>query len=153
MQLTKGCIQFLLYILYILIWVVGKTICLEQTHINQYRHKEDVCNALMVWLNTVFIFKEHAYVANWLSYERCSRPLNETFIWYSWVIRSYIHLCGLEIPIKASHRYHGNHQEKSMSIDEAPCEAFNLMHILELPIDGHIKLNKELFCRICRENI
>ena len=23
-----------------------------------------------------------------------------------------------------------------MSIDEAPCEAFNLMHILELPIDG-----------------
>ena len=34
MQLTKGCIQFLLYILYTLIWVVGKTICLEQTHIN-----------------------------------------------------------------------------------------------------------------------
>ena len=31
MQLTIGCIQFLLYIL---IWVVGKTICLEQTHIN-----------------------------------------------------------------------------------------------------------------------
>ena len=31
MQLTTGCIQFLLYIL---IWVVGKTICLEQTHIN-----------------------------------------------------------------------------------------------------------------------
>ena len=84
-------------------------------------------------------------MANWLSYERCSRPLNETFIWYSWVIRSYIHLCGLEISIKASRRYHGNHQEKSMSIDEAPCEAFNLMHILELPIDGHIELNKELF--------
>ena len=80
----------------------------------------------MVWLNTFFIFKEHAYVANWLSYERCSRPLNETFIWYSWVIRSYIHLCGLEISIKASRRYHGNHQEKSMSIDEAPCEAFSV---------------------------
>ena len=32
-----------------------------------------------------------------------------------------------------------------MSIDEAPCEAFSLMHILELPIDGHIKLNKKLF--------
>ena len=31
MQLTIGCIQFLLYIL---IWVVGKTICIEQTHIN-----------------------------------------------------------------------------------------------------------------------
>ena len=95
----------------------------------------------------VFIFKEHAYVANWLPCERCSRPLNETFIWYSWVIRSYIYLCGLEISIKASRRYHGNHQENSMSIDEAPCEAFNLMHILELPIDGHIKLNKEFFVR------
>ena len=56
-----------------------------------------------------------------------------------------IHLCGLEISIKASRRYHGNHQEMSMSINEAPCEAINLMHILELPIDGHIKLNKELF--------
>ena len=31
-----------------------------------------------------------------------------------------------------------------MSIDEAPCEALNLMHILELLVDGHIKLNKEL---------
>ena len=141
MQLTTGCIQFLLYIL---IWVVGKTICLEQTHINWYRHKEDVGKAVMVWLNTIFICIEHAYVANWLSYERCSCPLNETFIWYSWVI-SYIHLCGLKISIKASRRYHGNHQEKSMSIDAAPCEAFNLMHTLELPIDGHIKLNKELF--------
>ena len=45
------------------------------------------------------------------------------------VIWSYIHLYGLEISIKASRRYHGNHQEKSMSNDEAPCEAFNLMHI------------------------
>ena len=79
-------------------------------------------------------------------YERCSRPLNETFIWYTCIIIiRYIHLCGLEISIKASRRYHGNHQEMSMSIDEAPCEAINLMHILELPIDGHIKLNKELF--------
>ena len=34
-----------------------------------------------------------------------------------------------------------------MSIDEAPCEAFNLMHILELPIVGHIKPNKEVFVR------
>ena len=42
---------------------------------------------------------------------------------------SYIHLYDLEISIKASRRYHGNHQEKSMSYDEAPCEAFNLMHI------------------------
>ena len=100
----------------------------------------------MVWL-TFFIFKEHAYVANWFSYERCSRPLNETFIWYSWVIINYIHLCGLTISIKASRRYHGNHQVKSMSIDEAPCEAFNLMHILELPIDGHIELSKEFFVR------
>ena len=92
-----------------------------------------------------FIFKEHAHVANLISYERCSRPLNETFIWYSWVIWSYIHQGGLEISIKTSRRYHGNHQEKSMSIDEAPCEAFNLMHMLELTIDGHIKLNKEFF--------
>ena len=30
-----------------------------------------------------------------------------------------------------------------MSIVEAPCEAFNLMHILELPTVGHIKPNKE----------
>ena len=43
---------------------------------------------------------------------------------------------------KASRRYHGNHQENNMSIGEAPCEAFNLMHILELPIVGHIKTNK-----------
>ena len=97
----------------------------------------------MVWFNIFFILKEHAYVANLFSYERCSRPLNETSICYSWVIRRYIHLCGLGI----SRRYHGNHQEKSMSIDEAPCEAFNLMHILQLPIDGHIKLNK-VFCQI-----
>ena len=33
--------------------------------------------------------------------------------------------------------------EKNMFIDEAPYEAFNLMHILKLQIDGHIKLNKE----------
>ena len=65
--------------------------------------------------------------------------------------RSYIHLCGLGISIKASRRYHGNHQEKSMSIDEAPCEAFNLMHILQLPIDGHIKLNKVFFVRYMDE--
>ena len=38
------------------------------------------------------------------------------------IIWSYIHLCGLEISIKASRRYHGNHQEKSMSNDEAPCK-------------------------------
>ena len=38
------------------------------------------------------------------------------------VIWSYIHLCGLEISIKASRRYHGNHQEKSTSNDEAPCK-------------------------------
>ena len=43
-----------------------------------------------------------------------------------------LHPFALEISIKASHRYHGNHQEKSMSFDEAPCEAFNLMHVLEL---------------------
>ena len=54
MQLTKGCIHFLVYIL---ICVVGKTICLEQTHINQYRHQEDVCNAVMVWLNTFLYFQ------------------------------------------------------------------------------------------------
>ena len=34
-----------------------------------------------------------------------------------------------------------------MSNDEAPCEAFNLMHILELPIIGHIKPNKKFFVR------
>ena len=34
-----------------------------------------------------------------------------------------------------------------MSNDEAPCEAFNLLHILELPIVGHIKPNKEFFVR------
>ena len=67
-------------------------------------------------------------MANWLPYERCSRPRSETLIWYSWVIRSYIHLYGLEISIKASRR-----------VAEAPCEAFNLMYILELPIVGHIK--------------
>ena len=97
----------------------------------------------MVWLNTFFIFKENAYVANWLTFERCSRPLNETFIWYSWVIRSYIHLYGLEISIKASRRYHWNHPKKNISIDDAPYEAFKLKHILELPINGHIKLDKE----------
>ena len=87
-------------------------------------------------------------MANWLPYERCSRPQSETFIWYSWVIRSYIHLYGLESPIKASRRYHGKHQEKNMSIDEAPVEAFSLMHILELPIVGHIKPNKEFLTDI-----
>ena len=184
----------------------------------------------MAWLITFFIFREHAYVANWLSYERCSRPLNETINLVLLGIRSYIHLCGLEISIdtlrprqdgrrfpddtferifldenviilikislkfvpngpinnipalvqimarrrpgdkplsepmlvilpthicvtrpqwvKASRHYHGNHQEKSMSIDEAPCEAFNLMHLLELTIDGHIKLNKEILSDI-----
>ena len=34
-----------------------------------------------------------------------------------------------------------------MSIDETPCEAFNLMHILKLAIVGHIKHNKEFFVR------
>ena len=91
------------------------------------------------------------YVANWLPYERCSRPRSETFIWYALEIRSYIHLYGLEISIKAFRRYHGNHQEKNMSIDEAPCEAFNLMHILELPIVGHIKPNKAFFVRYINE--
>ena len=38
------------------------------------------------------------------------------------VIWSYIHLYGLDISIKASRRYHVNHQEKSMSNDEAPCK-------------------------------
>ena len=57
----------------------------------------------------------------------------------------------MEISIKASRRYHGNHQEKHMSNDEAPCEAFNLMHILELPIVGHIKPNKEFFVRYINE--
>ena len=65
--------------------------------------------------------------------------VNETSIWYSWVIRSYIHLYGLEI----SHRYHGNPQKNNISIDEAPFEAFNLMHMSELSIHGHIKLNGE----------
>ena len=67
------------FLLYILMWVVGKINLYRETHINWYRHKEDVCNAVMVWLNTFFIFKEHAYVANWFSYERYSRQLNETF--------------------------------------------------------------------------
>ena len=49
--------------------------------------------------------------------------------------------------LKASRRYHGNHQKNNTSIDEAPFEAFNLMHILELSIDDHIKLNKEFFVR------
>ena len=35
-----------------------------------------------------------------------------------------------------------------MSIDEAPVEAFSLMHILELPIVGHIKPNKEFLTDI-----
>ena len=86
-------------------------------------------------------------MAIWLLHKRCSRPRSETFIWYSWVIWSYIHLYGLEISIKASRRYHGNHKEKSMSNDEAPCEAFILMQILELPIIGHIKPNKKFFVR------
>ena len=34
-----------------------------------------------------------------------------------------------------------------MSNDEAPYEAFNIMHISELPIVGHIKPNKEYFVR------
>ena len=28
-------------------WLL-ETVCLEDTHINYYRHKEDVCNAVMV---------------------------------------------------------------------------------------------------------
>ena len=48
----------------------------------------------------------------------------------------------MEISIKASRRHHGNHVEKNMSIDDAPCEAFNLLHTLELPIVGNIKLDK-----------
>ena len=146
MQFTKGYIQFLLYIL---MWVVGccKIVWLVETHINWYRNEADVCNAVMVRQNPFVSFKEHAYVAIWLLHERCSRPRSETFIWCSWLIWSYIHLYGLEISIKASCRYHGNHQEKNMSNDEAPCEAFNLMHILELPIIGHIKPNEEFFVR------
>ena len=50
-----------------------------------------------------------------------------TYLWLDY-LSSYIYLCGLEISIKSSRRYHVNHQEKSMSNDEAPCEAFNLMH-------------------------
>ena len=58
----------------------------------------------------------------------------------------------MEISIKASRHYHGNHQKKNISIDEPPYEAFNLMHILELQIDGHIKLNKE-FCQIYKQDV
>ena len=39
-----------------------------------------------------------------------------------------------------------------MSFDEAPCEAFNLMHILELPIVGHIKPDKEFLCQTYKLN-
>ena len=98
---------------YCIYWfgLLEKSVCLVETNINQYRHKEDVCNALMVWYNTYLIFKEQAYVANWLSCERCIRPLNEPLIWYSWVIRIYTNLYGLDISIKASRRYHGSHQK------------------------------------------
>ena len=54
----------------------------------------------------------------------------------------------MEISIKASDRYHENHQKKNISIDEAPYEAFSLMHILELPIDAHIKLDKKKLCQL-----
>ena len=53
----------------------------------------------------------------------------------------------MQISVKASRCYHGNHQETNMSIDEAPCEAFILTHILELTIVGHIKPNKKKFVR------
>ena len=36
---------------------------------------------------------------------------------------------GLEISIKASRRYHGNHQEVDMTSDKTPYEAFSLTHI------------------------
>ena len=51
------------------------------------------------------------------------------------MLGGYFHLYGLEISIKASRRYHG--QENNVSIDEARYEAFNLIHILELQINGH----------------
>ena len=66
-------------------------------------------------------------------------------------MRSYMRSYGLEISIKASRRYHGNHgnhRKKNISVDEAPYEAFDLMHMLELPIDGHIKLSKEFLSDI-----
>ena len=127
--------------------VFGIKVCLEVAQINCYRNKDDVCNAVMVRWNIFFTFKDNVYVANWLPYECCSRPRSETLIWYFWVISSYIHLYGLDISIKASRCYHGNNQVKNMSIDEAPCEAFNLIHILELPIVGHFKPYKEFFVR------
>ena len=29
--------------------VVEKSVYLEETHINWFKHKEDICNAVMVW--------------------------------------------------------------------------------------------------------
>ena len=72
------------------------------------------------------------------------------------VIWSYIHLCGLEISIKASRRYHGNHQEKHWGYI-----SFALMHKFSGPfyqcvISNHtwiqIQINP-LHAKFLRENI
>ena len=42
---------------------------------------------------------------------------------------------------------------KNMYIDEDPYEAFNLMNILELPIDGHMKHYKQFFYQILKYDI
>ena len=66
-------------------------------------------------------------MANWLPYQRCSRR-SETFIWYSLVIRSYIHLYGLEISIKAS---------------RLAVYWWGTMWSIQLQIVGHIKPNSK----------
>ena len=80
-------------------------------------------------------------MANWLSYERCSRPLNKKIylVPYSWVTISYIHLYGQDISFKASPGYHGNHQ-KIIYLWGTIWSIRSHAYILVIPIDGHINL-------------
>ena len=61
------------------------------------------------------------------------------------VIWSYIHLCGLEISIKASRRYHGNHQEKHWGYI-----SFALMHKFSGPFYQYV-ISNHMPCKVWDE--
>ena len=94
------------FLLYTLMWVVGKSFHLNETHINQYRHKEDVCNAVGYDRLCVFFifngtsmwpFDFRMSIAVWKKHSIILGP------------KKLFHSYGLEISIKASRRSHGNH--------------------------------------------
>ena len=78
-----------------------------------------ICRCLLIGgkLNSIKFRNQESFIQGNLQYMQFTKG----YIQYR-VIWSNIHLCGLEISIKASRCYHGNHQEKSMSNDEAPCK-------------------------------